>query len=401
MFSNADLDHMQNPLEALELLGERKKILILLAAYNGEKYLSEQIQSIQGQTISNWTLLVRDDGSDDNSKDIIEDFAARDTRIRLLDDEREGRGTTKNFDALMQVALAEGADAIFFSDQDDIWLPHKIARQLQSLQEMERQYGLGTPLLCYSDLEVVDQKLHQIHPSFMRYEKLRHESHNPMHVLLTQNLVTGCAVVINRDLLEFVTPIPNEIFLHDWWLAICAAACGRIGYIDEPLVQYRQHSRNQIGALTVDRLVNLSAARKHLSNIQDYMLGPIGQAKVLGERIRGKRINCAGESLELLDDFVSCLGQGVVQRLWTIYWSPLRRQGPWRKLLLFLRLLLMRSKPKVKLTEYHDPLHAGVLLRMKRKTSGTLSETNQVWPGLRVRNRRRQVVNARTDEKGM
>ena len=90
----------------------------------------------------------------------------------------------------MQVALAEGADAVFFSDQDDIWLPHKIARQLQSLQEMERQYGPGTPLLCYSDLEVVDEKLHQIHPSFMCYEKLRHESHNPIHVLLTQNVVS-------------------------------------------------------------------------------------------------------------------------------------------------------------------------------------------------------------------
>ena len=165
---------------------------------------------------------------------------------------------------------------------------------------------------------------------------------------MTQNLVTGCAVVINRDLLEFVTPIPNQIILHDWWLAICAAACGRIGYIDEPLVQYRQHSRNQIGAMTLDRLVNLSAARKRLSNIQDYMLGPIGQAKVLSERIRGKQINCPGESLELLDGFVSCLGQGTVRRLWTIYRLPFRRQGPWRKLLLFLRLLLMRNEPKVK-----------------------------------------------------
>jgi glycosyltransferase involved in cell wall biosynthesis len=401
VFSNANLVHMQNRIEALELRGERKKILILLAAYNGEKYLSEQIQSIQGQTISNWTLLVRDDGSDDHSKDIIEDFAARDPRIRLLHDEREGRGTTKNFAALMQVALAEGADAIFFSDQDDIWLPHKIARQLQSLHEMEWQYAPGTPLLCYSDLEVVDQELHQIHPSFMRYEKLRHESQNPIHVLLTQNLVTGCAVVINRDLLEFVTPIPNEVNLHDWWLAICAAACGRIGYIDEPLVQYRQHSTNQIGALTVDRLVNLSAVRKRLSNIQDYMLGPISQAKVLSDRIREEKVNCSDESLELLDGFISCLGQSTLRRLWTIYQLPLRRQGLWRKLLLFLRLLLMRNEPKVKFTQYHDPLDAGVLLRMKPKTSGTLSETNRVWPGLAARNRRRRVVNARSDEKGM
>src|SRR6478736_3199234 len=356
---------MHNSIEALESLGKGRKILILLAAYNGEEYLSEQIQSIQRQTIFTWTLLVRDDGSQDSSKDIIEEFAAKDSRIRLVDDEREGRGTTKNFAALMQVALAEGADAIFFADQDDIWLPHKLSRQLKSLQEMEEQYSPGTPLLCYSDLEVVDEHLHQIHPSFMRYEKLRHEPDNPIHVLLTQNLVTGCSVVINRALLEFVTPIPHEVILHDWWLAICAAACGRIGYIDEPLVQYRQHSTNQIGALTLNRLVNLSAVRKHLSNIQDYMLGPIGQAKVLGERIRGKRINCAGESLELLDDFVSCLGQGVMQRLWTIYRSPLRRQGPWRKLLLFLRLLLMRNAQERKHVQLRDQHDQGVLLHMK------------------------------------
>jgi len=403
VFSNANLDHMQNPIEALELRGERKKILILLAAYNGEKYLSEQIQSIQRQTISNWTLFVRDDGSEDHSKDIIEEFVAKDSRIRLVDDKHEGRGAAKNFAALMQVALAEGADAIFFADQDDIWLPHKLSTQLKSLQEMEEQCSPGTPLLCYSDLELVDQHLHQIHPSFMRYEKLRHEPHNPIHVLLTQNLVTGCSVVINRPLLELATPIPNGINLHDWWLAICAAACGRIGFIDQPLVQYRQHSRNHIGAMTLDRLVNFSAARKRLATIRDHMLGPIGQAQVLRERIRGKNISCSGDSLELLDDFVSCLGQGVVQRLWTIYRSPLRRQGPWRKLLLFLRLLLMRNAPKVKLTQHHDPLDAGVLLRMKPKTSGTLSEPkpSQVWPGLEARNRRRPVVHARTDEKGM
>jgi len=392
---------MHNSIEALESLGKRRKILILLAAYNGEEYLSEQIQSIQRQTIFNWTLLVRDDGSQDNSKDIIEEFAAKDSRIRLVDDEREGRGTSKNFAALMQVALAEGADAIFFADQDDIWLPHKLSRQLKSLQEMEEQYSPGTPLLCYSDLEVVDEHLHQIHPSFMRYEKLRHEPDNPIHVLLTQNLVTGCSVVINRALLELATPIPTGIALHDWWLAICAAACGRIGYIDQPLVQYRQHSRNQIGALTLDRLVNFSAARKRLATIREHMLGPIGQAQVLRERIMKNNLSCSGDSLQVLDHFVTCLGQGVLGRLWTIYRSPLRRQGPWRKLLLFFRVLLMRNEPKVKLTQYHDPLDAGVLLRMKHKTSGTLSEANQVWPGRAGQNRRRRVVNARTEEKGM
>jgi glycosyltransferase involved in cell wall biosynthesis len=373
-----------------------RKIVILLAAYNGAELVSEQIRSIQRQTISNWTLLVRDDESGDSTKEVLKKFAAEDKRIRCVHDTKGRLGAARNFGELMRVALEEGADAIFFSDQDDIWLPHKIARQLQSLQEMERQHGPGMPLLCYSDLEVVDQKLHQIHRSFMRYEKLRHESHDPIHVLLTQNIVTGCAVVINRDLLEFVTPIPNEVILHDWWLAICAAACGRIGYIDEPLVQYRQHSRNQIGALTADRLLNLSAARKRLSKIQDYMLVPIGQAKVLSERIRGKQINCSGESLKLLDGFVSCLGQSTLRRLWTIYQLPLRRQGPWRKLLLFLRLLLMRNGAEMKLMHYHDQLDGGVFL--SRMPSVVSSERNERWRHLATKNKRRRVVNSQTEE---
>jgi hypothetical protein len=390
---------MHNSIEALESPGKGRKILILLATYNGQKYLSEQIQSIQRQTISNWTLLIRDDGSDDHSKEIVEKVAAKDSRIRLLDDEHEGRGTTKNFAALMQVALTEAADAIFFADQDDIWLPHKLASQLKYLQEMEEQYSTGTPLLCYSDLEVVDHNLQQIHPSFMRYEKLRHEPHNPIHVLLTQNLVTGCSVVINRKLLEFATPIPNGIILHDWWLAICAAACGRIGYIDRPLVQYRQHSKNQIGAMTLDRMVNISAARKRLATIRDHMLGPIGQAQVLRERIRGKNVRCTGDSLQVLDQFVTCLGKSVIRRLWTIYRSPLRRQGPLRKVLLFFRVLLMRDGHDVKHVELRDQHGQGVLLHMKHNPDEAPSGGGQRRQTLASRNMERRGVSMRTEGK--
>lgn len=399
MFPNAIVVHMQNPIVALESVGEKRKILILLAAYNGEKYLSEQIQSIQGQTILDWTLFVRDDGSEDSSKDIIKEFAARDSRIRLVDDENEGRGTSKNFAALMEVALAEGSDAIFFADQDDVWLPHKLCSQLKSLREMEEQYSPGTPLLCYSDLEVVDEHLHQIHPSFMRYEKMRHEPHNPIHVLLTQNLVTGCSVVINRSLLELATPIPHGITLHDWWLGICAAACGRIGYIDEPLVQYRQHSRNQIGAMTLDRLVNFSAARKRLATIRDHMLGPIGQAQVLRERIRGRNLSCSGDSLQVLDHFVTCLGQSVIRRLWTIYRSPLRRQGLLRKLLLFVRVLLMRNGAEVTQGQLGGQHDQGVLLHMRHTPDGVLSSRSQRWRISALRNKGKGGVGIRTEKK--
>jgi hypothetical protein len=390
---------MQNPIEASKSLGEKRKTLILLAAYNGEKYLAEQIQSIQGQTNLDWTLLVRDDGSEDGSKDIIEEFAARDSRIRLVDDEDERRGTTKNFAALMEVALAEGGDAILFADQDDVWLPHKLCSLLKSLREMEEQCSPGTPVLCYSDLEVVDEYLHQIHPSFMRYEKLRHEPHNPIHVLLTQNLVTGCSVVINRSLLQLATPIPHGITLHDWWLGICAAACGRIAYIDEPLVQYRQHSSNQIGAMTLDRLVNFSAARKRLATIRDHMLGPIGQAQVLRERIRERNLTCSVETVQLLDHFVTCLDQGVVGRLWTICRSPLRRQGLLRKLLLFARVLLMRNGREVKRVQLRDQQDQGVVLHLRHNADGAPSSRGQRWRISALRDRGRGGVSIRTEKK--
>jgi glycosyltransferase involved in cell wall biosynthesis len=339
-----------------------KNIVILMATYNGEKYLCDQIKSIQRQTILNWKLLVRDDGSQDNTRHLLKKLARKDARIRYLHDQLGCLGTTGNFGVLMRAALAEGADAIFFCDQDDIWLPLKIVRQLQSLHEMERHCAPGTPVLCYSDLEVVDQNLRKIHPSFMHYDKLEHEAHHPLQVLSTQNFVTGCAVLINRTLLEFATPIPDEVILHDWWLALCAAACGRIGYIDEPLVQYRQHSRNQIGAVTLDRLIHLSNARRRLSNIRDCMLATIGQAQALHERIRGERIDCSSGGLELLDGLGSCLEQGLIRRLWTVYRLPLRRQGPWRKLLLFLRLLLMRNGVEAKLVPHGQQVADEVLM---------------------------------------
>jgi hypothetical protein len=151
--------------------------------------------------------------------------------------------------------------------------------------------------------------------------------------------------------------------------------------------------------LTIDRLVNFSAARKRLANIRDHMFGPIRQAEVLSERIRGKHLSCSGNSLELLDHFVTCLEQGVIRRLWTIYQSPLRRQGPWRKLLLFFRVLLMRNDHEmkhVKLRDQHDP---GVLLQMTHNADGAPTERSQGWRFLASIYTGSRGVRIRTEEK--
>jgi rhamnosyltransferase len=318
------------------------RIVILLGAYNGGRFVGEQIRSIQGQTVSNWILLIRDDSSQDGTMEVIADFSRRDKRIRCIGD-RPGRlGVVGNFGELMRIAQAERPDYIFFSDQDDVWVPNKIADQLTYLKEMESRHGPKTPILVYSDLEVVTEQLEQTHPSFMDYQGLTHESRDPLRVLLTQNFVTGCAAAINRPLLELAAPLPASVVMHDWWLALCAAACGRIEYLPHALVRYRQHGANQIGAEGFLAMVNplSDTSGRRLSRSGYYVFGSIRHAALLGERVISQEVPCSAEALWLLKRFAACAQEGRFRRLWTVFQLRLRRQGVFRQLLLYWRLLV-------------------------------------------------------------
>lgn len=322
---------------------ESRKVIVLLATYNGAEFLSDQIQSIQRQTISNWTLLVRDDGSEDNTRDVLERLAAKDKRIRCIHDTHGRLGIVGNFGELMRIAHVEGADYIFFSDQDDVWVSNKIADQLTYLMGMESRHGQKTPILVHSDLEVVSEQLERIHPSFMGYQGLNHEFHDPLRVLLTQNFVTGCATVINRPLLELAIPLPADVIMHDWWLALCAAACGQIGHLPNPTLRYRQHDSNQIGAQRFWAMMNpLSLrTRRRWKEGGRQLFKSIGQAALLSERIVLREIPCSVETLSLLKRFAACAQESRFRRLWTVSQLGLRRQGVLRQLLLYWRLLVL------------------------------------------------------------
>jgi len=324
-------------------LFESRKVIVLLAAYNGVEFLSDQIQSIQEQTIPNWTLLVRDDGSEDNTRDVLETLAAKDKRIRCIHDMRGCLGAARNFGELMRIARTEKADYVFFSDQDDVWASNKITDQLTYLMEMELRYGQKTPILVYSDLEVVSEQLERIHPSFMCYQGLIHESHDPLRVLLTQNFVTGCATAINCPLLELAIPLPADVIMHDWWLALCAAACGQIGYLPNSTLRYRQHDSNQIGAQRFLAMMNpLSLrTRRRWKEGGRQLFKSIGQAALLSERIVSREVPCSVETLSLLKRFAACAQEGRLRRLWTVSQLGLRRQGVLRQLLLYWRLLVL------------------------------------------------------------
>jgi glycosyltransferase involved in cell wall biosynthesis len=219
---------------------------IVLATYNGDRYLEAQIQSILTQDYSDWRLLIRDDGSCDLTHEIIQVYLQQELhRLQWINaGESENVGVTLNFNSLLDQS---SGDYTFLCDQDDSWLPQKMTDSLQIMQCLESQWGAETPILVHSDLSVANEQLEVLHSSFWRSHNLD-PARNSLRQLLIRNHITGCTVLINKALRELALPIPQSAFMHDWWLGLVAAAFGKIAYLKQPTVLYRQHQQNQVGA---------------------------------------------------------------------------------------------------------------------------------------------------------
>ena len=226
-------------------------ITILLAAYNGEKYISDQIDSLLSQTVQDFRLHICDDKSTDETFAIATEYAKKHPGKIFAAQNEENTGAAKlNFIKMM---TEHRDDYMMLCDQDDIWLPDKIKTTLAKMQELETRHGTETPLLVHTDLRVVDEKLDTISPSFKLamnadYKKTR------LRNQVIQNTLTGCTAMYNRALAELITETPPYMVEHDWWLMLVASAFGKIDTVYEQTILYRQHDRNQIGAKDVRTL---------------------------------------------------------------------------------------------------------------------------------------------------
>lgn len=218
-----------------------EKIDILLATYNGEKYLKEQLDSILNQTYSNFRLLISDDCSTDDTKKILEKYKKNDNRIELFF-QKENLGVIKNFEFLLKKVENK---YYMFSDQDDIWKERKIEKSVKKIEEDDAD-------LVYSDLEVVDENLNVKYKSYWKlkgfYKKIK--KYNNFESLYLNNFITGCTIISKKELINKFLPLPktSKYILHDYWISLIISQYGKLSYIEEPLIKYRQHNNNNIGS---------------------------------------------------------------------------------------------------------------------------------------------------------
>lgn len=217
---------------------------IIMSSYNGEAYIKEQIDSILANTWTDWHLYVCDDGSKDDTEQIVKSYVEKYPDKIYWKPNQQNKGAAINF--LDGARKAKGA-YVMFCDQDDFWLPEKIEVTLQCMKKAEESYGKETPLTVFTDAKVVDEKLFVMQESFHRSSKLDTGKLDLAHMLM-ENKMMGCTMMLNRSLLNKLKVFPKKVRMHDWWAGIVAASFGKIVYLEHPTMLYRQHTNNVVGS---------------------------------------------------------------------------------------------------------------------------------------------------------
>lgn len=222
-------------------------IEILLATYQGEKYLAKQIESILAQTYADWVLLIHDDGSSDATAEIAQHYSrAHPAKIKVIVDGIRTGGAKNNFNHLL---AKSSADYVMFCDQDDVWLETKIDIFRCKMNQLEEEYGKNTPIAIFSDVHIVAEDLTPIASSGWKHLCNGPQFSESLDLLASRNCIFGCAMMVNRRSILVSTPIPHEAVMHDWWIGLCTLKHhGKLIPIAEQTILYRQHALNVVGA---------------------------------------------------------------------------------------------------------------------------------------------------------
>lgn len=276
-------------------MNQDETIEILMATYNGEKYISEQIDSIINQTYKNWKLLIRDDGSKDKTLEILKKYQKKDKRINILRDTKGNLGFVKNFEELLKNSSEE---FVMFSDQDDYWLENKIElyiNELSRLSEIERK----NPLLLHSNSFICDENLNIKKKEFVN-SKVASQYEESSYFFTY--IVQGSTTLVNKRLIDIGLPFLRNVTLHDRYFHLLAEFLGKRVFINKSLLKYRQHSSNEIGAKgsiiqkilkkryfdKEDRELIVEIQEKYKNKILEKQLGQIEKYLKITDRKRNR-----------------------------------------------------------------------------------------------------------------
>ncbi|MBF0503480.1 MAG: glycosyltransferase family 2 protein [Candidatus Omnitrophica bacterium] len=253
----------------------------MLSTYNGGRYLRELLDSVLCQSFTNWRLLVRDDGSQDETLKILDEYLHKHPdRISLLPNDAKRLGPSQSFGKLMELSRSP---YVMFCDQDDVWLKEKISVTLDKMLELEKQYGPDLPMLVHTDSSLVDKDLNLIARSTHGFMRINPHLATHFRNLILHNVIIGNTVLLNKRLVQLSIPIPSDAIMHDWWAGIIAAALGRIGYVADPTILYRKHEHNTCGLRqrVGEYLFNMPKYLKKYYMLQERV---VGQMKAFYER---------------------------------------------------------------------------------------------------------------------
>lgn len=266
---------------------------IVMAAYNSQNFIREQLDSILTGEYQNIHIYVRDDGSTDNTVSIVKEYEKKyPLQVQLIEN-KQNRGLVKNF---LTGVMEAKEDYIMFSDHDDVWLPHKVKKTLEAMKKAEKS-SKEMPIAVFTDASIVDGQLNGLGASFYERSHFNFEQMGLSYMLM-ENKLLGCTIMINKSLKDKITVLPDHARVHDWWAALIASAFGKIVFVEDQTMLYRQHSSNVIGNRSYSRYI--TDAAKSLKKQKKKLILTEKQAEEF-LKIYGEHLN--KEQRKLVSDF--------------------------------------------------------------------------------------------------
>lgn len=296
-----------------------------MATYNGEKYLEQQLESLAHQTYQDFLLLVHDDGSTDRTRDILKKWE-KEQKISMffLDDGQCLRDSSKNFVYLLSYAEKELGDFSYymFCDQDDVWREDKVEITLEKIQQEEQK--CPGPILVHTDLEVVDENLITLESSYMKYRSID-PTITALNRMLIQNNVTGCTMLWNHKLNQLIRWEQMHPAMHDWWISLTATLLGRVVFLNQSTIFYRQHGENVVGATKVNSLSFILRRLSNLKHVRMKFRQSVKQAQDLKKQYGSL---CNQQDRKYLEVFSRLYQVNKMTRLYLILKYRFLKQSP-------------------------------------------------------------------------